>query len=279
MRIPIFALLLSCLFVYGAGTVSAADVLTDTEVSVPVTNTESRPLLREQMRGAQDQFLQHQNQVKVRAAEFKDAAAARIKDIPANVMERRDLARENIAERREAMKGIILERRELQGMEPEERAEAMRVHIEERKAMLMEKRAAFASTTQERREKFSEKLGERPTAQFDQAIRLLNAMIVRLSGLADRIDARINEIAADGGDTAAAEDALASARVVIAEAETSVQAVADAIADALASETPRESLQATRPLAEDAKAAIRGAHEALKKAAGALPRPTLEAGS
>lgn len=271
MRISILALLFLGLIV-SAGSAHAQDTVLDTNtvppVDTPTRPQQEKPPLKERLKGAQDQFLQHQNQVKTRVSEFKGTVPARVESIKAEAMERR-----------EAIKGMIFERRLLQNMAPEERKEAVQTHIEERKAFLMEKRAAFASSTEQHREKFAAKLGEQAIGSFNHAVQLLNAMILRLSGIADRIDARIDVLAADGVDVTSAESALASARTEIDEAEAAVVSLSDAISDALASETPRDSLQTTRAVAATAKAAIRSAHEALRSAAQALPKPSAETGT
>ena len=253
-------------FLLSAGTLAAQENLLDTDIPVlePAPVTE-KPLLRERIKGAQDQFLQHQAQVKERATELKDNAATRVEIIRANVLERREAVKENVAE--------------LQATNPDDRGALMRARIEERKALLMEKRATLASTTEERRELIAQKRSELTAERFDHAIRLMNAMVLRLSGIADRIEARIGALAADGADVSATETALEAARDSIAAAEASVGKLADAIALALASETPRESLAESRILAASTKEAIRAAHEALKAAAAALPRPVAESGT
>lgn len=264
MRISILALLFLGL-ISTAGSVHAQIPVPSLEAST--TPSQQNPRLKERFKGAQDQFLQHQDQVKVRVSEFKDVVPTNVEAIKAEIMKRR-----------EAMRDMVSERRALQDMNPEERKEAVQTHMEERRAFLMEKRAAFASSTEERRGKFAAKLGEQAVASFNNAVQLLNAMVLRLSGIADRIDARIDVLAADGVDVVNAENALATARTEIDEAEASILSLSDAISDALASETPRESFQATRALAQSAKVAIRSAHEALRTATQALPRPSVGAG-
>lgn len=250
---------------FAAGTANAESLAPDTE---------KNSLPKEPLKGAHDQFLQYKDRLKERATDLKDTAATRVQEIKTNVTERREVVKDAIL-----IKDKVLERKEFQSMMPEERMEAVRAHLEERKESFLEKRAAFASTTMERREKVAAKVTEVVTAHFEHATNLLNAMVLRLSGIADRIDARIDALAAEDIDTANAENALVLARTQIDEAEASITELSDAVADALVSETPRESLQATRTLAEEAKAAIRSAHEALKKAAAALPRPALEPAS
>jgi len=250
------------------GTVSAEEILPGTDALIPALNVPDetdKPPLKERLKGAQDQFLQHQAQVKERATEFKNNAATRVESIRADVLERREAVKENV--------------RELQNTTPQERGALMRANMEERKLLLAEKRAAFASTTAERREAVIEKRGELTAARFDHAIQLMNAMVLRLSGLADRIDARISVLAADGTDTSAAETALAEARASIDDAEVAVNALSEALANALASEAPREKLLETRALAATAKEAIRTAHTALTDAAAVLPHSIKEPGT
>ncbi len=247
------------------------DLQNATDVPAPVPapermKNEKAAEFKEKLRGAQDQFLQHQDQVKARTDAFKKDAALRVETIKTKSLQRREQVAEKVSGRR-ALVGATLE----------ERQALIRTHMEERKAMLVEKRARFASTTAERKEKLDEKLTEKAADRYDHAMQLMNAMLLRLSGIADRIDARIDVLAGAGVDVSAAETALSDARSGITTAETAVAVLAESIAEALISETPRESLQATRSLAEEAKAAIRAAHESLRAAVKALPR--VEAGA
>lgn len=265
MRLTLVAALALGL-VLSVGTVSAEEVLPDTAVPVlHMVEEVEKPLLKERIKGAQDQFLQHQAQVKERTTEFKQEAAARVESIRTNTLEHREVVKENV--------------RELQDTPPKERGALMRTLIEERKMLLAEKRAAFASTTAEWRASLIEKRGEVTAARFDYAIQLMNAMVLRLTGLADRIDARISITAASGTDTSAAATALNSARESIADAEAAVDTLSSALADALSSEAPREALRETRGHAAAAKEAIRAAHTALTNAAVLLPRVALEPGA
>lgn len=266
MRLPIIAIAAVGL-VLSAGSASAQEILPVPPAVAPILDAavSEKPLLKERVKGAQDQFLQHQAQVRERAAELKDNASARVESIRANVLERRETVKETVAE--------------LQNTDPSERGALMRAKSEERRLLLTEKRASFASTTQERREALLEKRGEITAARFENAIRLMNAMVLRLSGIADRIDVRIGALSLEGTDTSAAEEALEDARASITEAESAVNALSESIVEALASETPRESLEATRTDATKTKEAIRAAHAALMSAAAALPREIVEPGT
>lgn len=182
-------------------------------------------------------------------------------------------ARQGERPMRDAAQMHIGERRELMHQGPEARKAFNAENFEERRAILMEKRAQLASSTKERKEMLKEKLSENTGRHFDRIISLLNAMVLRLTGLADRIGARIDVLAAAGGDTEAAEAALGSARTKIAAAEDAVEAFSDAITEALASENRKEALMNVRPAGQAAKEALRAAHEALRSAHQALPRP------
>lgn len=260
MRTPTIALVLFGLL-FAVSSANAQIVVPDTN---PTVDTESTPVPKERLKGAQDQFLQYKDRIKERATELKDRATTSAEAIRTNITKHRALIKEK-----------VLERKELHGMKPEERKEAVRAHMEERKESFLEKKAAFASTTMERREKVAAKFTEVVTARFEHATKLLGAMVLRLTGIADRIDTRIDTLAAEGIDTANAENALALARTEIDAAEAAVAGLSDALAEALVSNTPRESLQATHTLIKETKTAIRTAHEALKKAAAALPRPAV----
>lgn len=143
-----------------------------------------------------------------------------------------------------------------------ERASTTLSTPEARREAFMEKRAQLASSTEARREAFAARVGERATERFSHAASLMDAMIVRLSGIADRIEARIANLP-ETSDITGAEEALADARTAIGTAESSSEALKSAVAEALSSETPRESLAALRPQAESVKADIKNAHAAL----------------
>jgi|GEM_PF-1317399 len=204
------------------------------------------------------------------------------------MMERKELFLENQGERKEfrtqiasTTKQAILERRE--GF-----ASTSKALIEERRALFAsstaakiaevrekkeERREHFASTSALRKAEFTEEMKARILAHAEHAAELLEAMLGRLVGIAQRIDSRITELSGTGVETALAEAELAEAYDAISNAEVAVEAVKTAIQTALESETPADMLPAAKTAGQAAKEALRLAHEALKEAVVALPKP------
>lgn len=167
------------------------------------------------------------------------------------------------------------------GEERQERADAFRNSTgtkeqmlerrEEMKENIEERRAHFASTTALRRANIAENIKEHVIEHANHIARILDAMIVRLETLADRIQARIDTLEEAGVDASAAQTELDEAHVEIEEAAEAIEDVKEAVTEALAAEDPREALRAVKPLGEASKTAIREAHAALMEAVRALP--------
>lgn len=170
----------------------------------------------------------------------------------------------DLFEKRQEHKEDRLEKRD-------EVRENFREHRDEVKENISERRAQFASTTALMKTKLTERVKEFVLARAEHFASLLDAMIARLEKLAERIQSRIDVLKDRGVDTTEAETALALAQDEIDEALTSVEALKEAVTKALESETPREALKETKPLAETTKTAIREAHTALVDAIQALP--------
>ncbi len=149
--------------------------------------------------------------------------------------------------------------------------EQFRGNVEDMQERMMERRERFASTSILMKGEFSERVKEMVGKRAEHAASLFDAMVLRLRGLSERIDARIEVLKERGVDTEEAEALLADADEKIDDAETAIQAVKDAMSDALESETPREEMQNVRTLAQTAKEAVKAAHEALVEAITALP--------
>ncbi len=189
-----------------------------------------------------------------RAEKAKDGLEERDGIFRENFLENHEGIRDRIRDHASTTKGNILERREEWKLRWEARHEK------------------FGSTTGEWKARFSDEMKGRIANRADHAANVLARVLERLAGLADRIQSRIDELSAGGGDVSEAEAALVEADAVIAEAEEAVQALTDAMATALASENPQESIVGITTLREAAKQALRAAHEALKAAAQALPQ-------
>ncbi len=160
--------------------------------------------------------------------------------------------------------GPLGERYEQRQENREERREDMKEHMAER-------RAQFASSTERMKANLSEHVKDFVIRRAEHIGALLDAMIERLNKIADRIDARIEILSGRGVDTDASEASLAQAREALEEASDAVDALKDAVAEALESETPREALKETKPLAESTKTAIKEAHAALVETITSLP--------
>lgn len=171
--------------------------------------------------------------------------------------------------------GGLLEKRQEHKEERFEKREDAREHFEERrdemKENIAERRAHFASTTALRKANLAEHVKEFVLKRAEHIASLLDAMIERLTKLSERIQARIDTLEERGVDVSDAKNALANAESKINEAETAVETLKEAVADALNSETPRESLKEVKPLGETTKTAIREAHTALVEAIKTLP--------
>lgn len=239
------------------------------------------------MQERKDLFLENQAERK----EFRQEVGSTTR---AALMERRELlplgpisssTREAILEKREMFpnligsttRGIMLERRDAFLGELVDRREAFAsstaakiLDMRENKGERMEH---FASSTALTKGEFSDEMKARILAQAEHAAELLDAMLGRLAGIAERIAGRIEELAAAGVDTVTAEAQLAEAYDAISAAEAAVADVKTKVGDALESDTPQEMLRAAKAAGDAAKEALRAAHEALKEAALALPKP------
>lgn len=133
-------------------------------------------------------------------------------------------------------------------VQKEERIETIQEEASERKAILEEKRK------------------ERIKAYADRIVNRMYAAIERFSKIADRIESRMVKIEERFGediDLSESRDLLETARLEMAQAASSTDAVVNQIEEALNSETPREAYVRVRELFTNAKESIRNAHGAL----------------
>lgn len=224
-------------------------------LAVPVSAEEQKP--------PRPEFIEHQQE---RREQFLENQQERHDQFKENQGERHDLFKENQEERRDDWKEALTERRAELLSNLEDRKEAFKQSLEERKER-------FASTTAQWKAQFSEKTKELILNRARHAVDLFYAMLERLETLADRIEARLGELADDGVDTGEAETALTNARGELEDAKSAIMAFEDGLAEALDSEEPKENAQTAKALAETAKTALREAHQALKDVIRAIPKP------
>jgi len=203
-----------------------------------------------------------------------------------NMNERKDLHETNKDEREafegthEERKALFLEnqaeRRALFSENKDERHDLLKDGLGERRTLLKEqweeREDWFASSSEKWKERFGEKVADRA----DHLATLFGRMLERLSGIADRIEGRIAELEAEGVDASEAADLLNEADTKIADAADAVDTFIEAVEEALTKENPQEAFAQLKELKDAAKTALREAHQALKEAAAALPKPEKE---
>jgi hypothetical protein len=148
----------------------------------------------------------------------------------------------------------------------EERAER-KAEAKERRDEFEVKRTEMEQTMKERREKLEENRSNTQvqvaTRKAETVLRFMSATVDRLEKIADRIDSRIEKLKSAGGDTSESEEFVAEARVDLANASASLEALVDI---ELSGETFQENFQRIRTIAAEAKEHIRSARENLVNA-------------
>ena len=134
--------------------------------------------------------------------------------------------------------------------------------LQDRREEIQQKRDETGDKVEERLEIAKQKIAERIKKVFAVIVRRLNAALVRLDRIAERIATRIDKLNERGVNTTAAEEALASAEVLGAGA---AQAVGDASAAIEAIDTTDLSVREAMHAAKDAIGAVKDALKAYHK--------------
>ncbi|MEK7579388.1 MAG: hypothetical protein AAB460_02560 [Patescibacteria group bacterium] len=173
--------------------------------------------------------------------------------IPARATFAEDANTDTEKTRREMMREGVTERREM-----------WKENQEERKAFWTEKREEFRGKLEKIRAERIDGWVRTMGARFDNAIEFLN-------NIADRIEARIETIEDETGETLTdAWTHLDAAREHIAEASEAVEKIPAAVEAALDSETPKEAFAPVRTLFGEAKTHIQEAHAELRAAVASI---------
>jgi len=138
-------------------------------------------------------------------------------------------------------------------------AEKHRAEIETKKEEMLAKQAEFKRDIAERR--------------IENAGRVILATVERLTNIADRIESRIEKVAAGGGETADAANYLNAARADLEAAKTSV-AEFDKLD--LSGDDAQVNFELVKVAAKEAKDNIRSAHENLKNAVSSFSQGTTD---
>lgn len=189
--------------------------------------------------------------------EIKERMKERHQEFASSTRERREETKENIKELRAEFASTTKERRH------EFREDIKKLRVE------------FASTTQARRDAIKANVAERVKEQVIKHVerieRRLTAAIERFENLSDRMASRIEKLEEKGVDMTNAKALLATADAAIAQAETEVEAIGDALEQALQSENPKEAFTTlVRPAVTAAEEAVKEAHKALVEALRAV---------
>lgn len=147
-----------------------------------------------------------------------------------------------------------------------EKKEEVEDRLEEVRAKVEEKRGEIKENWEERKEELKENAKNRIDAYIARLIDRINAAIDRLSKLAERIEERIAILESEGVDTSDAQALVDAAREHLKAAEEYLTDVSTLTADALASDTPRESISIVKEAIRAAAEEVREARADLKEA-------------
>lgn len=149
----------------------------------------------------------------------------------------------------------------------EARGEAIRTLVGEKreaiKELIGEKREAMQERAEAAKEKAKERFGEGVQRSVNAIVERLKAAVERLNNIAERTEARIGKLQAEGLAMTESVELLAEAKLDIAAAGDKVVAVSAALEAALASETPKEQMTAVRAAVKEAEEALRAAKASL----------------
>ncbi len=147
----------------------------------------------------------------------------------------------------------------------------------EREAIRTERQATMASSSEERqaameerRAMLSERAQERITNLAANISNRMDAAVLRLTQIIDRLTERAYELNARGVDTDAAEGHLADAQTAVDAAAALIADIDEQVAAMTGSESPKEDWAAVRTTFESTKAELMKARDALRAAVAAL---------
>lgn len=148
---------------------------------------------------------------------------------------------------------------------------------------LQDRRDERQQTRESIRERFSGSQGQleqRVKGRFMGLMALIgarfNAAIDRFERIAVRIDSRVEDLEGEGLELDTAATLVNEARAHIADAQTLIDEVLDALELALDSDTPREDFAAMRDTLHDAKSALRDARNAFREALSLMKKAVKE---
>ena len=182
------------------------------------------------------------------------------------LLERKNTIQNNLQEKRTDIKSNILEKR----ASSSETRIKVKANIEGKRASSTEKRAELQERRQENVEKIKTQVRERMRKFIGVIIERLEAAVLRMEKLIERISSRIEKLKEKGVDTLKAEEYLEAAKTDVGQARTIIEGIPAALEDALLSEELRGSFEGIRELIQNVKEEVRSAHENIKNAVKTL---------
>jgi hypothetical protein len=155
----------------------------------------------------------------------------------------------------------------------------------ERETIMTERKADMASSSearqaamQERRAALDVRAQERITNLAANISNRMDAAVVRLTQIIDRLTARTAELESKGVDTDEAEGHIAAAKTAVDAAALLISDIDEEMAAATGSESPRENWTAARETFIGVKAELMKARESLRAAVASLKAAVAENG-
>lgn len=201
------------------------------------------------------------------------------KALKADISQKRETLKTEIKQKQEALKTDVKQKREAikaesKTLAPEmlkEKRTVLREDIKkertELKEQIKQKRDTFKEGAKERVEalknKLSEEKAKRVEVFFGTMVRKFEAAINRLRNLADRIDARLDKFEDVEKDVSASKTALDNARMVIDEAESSLDRAKEEFKAMAQNEKPDEYFKKVKEVVAIVSTKTKDAHRAL----------------
>jgi chromosome segregation ATPase len=208
------------------------------------------------------------NAQETRREEMPVAPRPAIEDRRERVEERRGTILERVGEARESfqenLEEVRLERAatiEEREVAREERAEKRQNRIEKRRQELEARRQEMISNREARKAELSEERKEKVKGLFDRMFSGFANTADRLSGISERLAAKISQLESEGVDVNEALSVLETADNLLEDTLAEIEAVQTELSEAIEGEITKEYV---RELVSGAKESIRATHEAYR---------------
>lgn len=134
--------------------------------------------------------------------------------------------------------------------------EMVKARVAAIKQLIAQKREIMKERAEEAKEKAKERFGERVEFHVGKISSRLASTSAHLSGIADRLDTRIDELKGKGFDMGSSVALLAEARADLSKADDAILAVGEALKAAMSTTTPRAAMPAVRAAVKEAEGAL-----------------------